>query len=108
MHESLRGLGTRLGANELAGHPLCDACGLLLLPRGGGQKHRRCDCCGLVVPAAARRHASDPWDVSQPYEHAALSKMRMPWPLVEQPTSVMPGRGGRSFRAGKRLLNDES
>ena len=33
--------------------------------------------------------------------------MRMPWPLVEQPTSVMPGRGGRSFRAGKRQMNDE-
>jgi hypothetical protein len=32
---------------------------------------------------------------------------RMPWPLPEQPTSVMPGRGGRSFRAGKRTLNDE-
>ena len=35
------------------------------------------------------------------------SQMRMPWPLVEQPTSVMPGRGGRSFRAGKRQMNDE-
>ena len=32
---------------------------------------------------------------------------RMPWPLPEQPSSVMPGRGGRSFRAGKRLLNSE-
>lgn len=32
---------------------------------------------------------------------------RAPWPLPEQPSSVMPGRGGRSFRAGKRLLNDE-
>ena len=32
---------------------------------------------------------------------------RMPRPLPEQPTSVMPGRGGRSFRAGKRVLNDE-
>lgn len=34
-------------------------------------------------------------------------QMRMPWPLPEQPTSVMPGRGGRSFRAGKRYLRDE-
>ena len=36
-----------------------------------------------------------------------LSAMRMPRPLVEDHSSVMPGRGGRSFRAGKRLLNDE-
>ena len=35
------------------------------------------------------------------------AQVRMPWPLPEQPTSVVPGRGGRSFRAGKRLLNDE-
>ena len=35
------------------------------------------------------------------------SKMRMPWPLAEQPSSVVPGRGGRSFRAGKRVMNDE-
>lgn len=36
-----------------------------------------------------------------------LSQKRMPRPLVEQESSVMPGRGGRSFRAGKRLLNNE-
>ena len=64
-------------AEDLCGHPLCDACGLLLLPRGGGAQFRRCDCCGLVVPAAAQRKASDAWDVSKPYEHAALSKARM-------------------------------
>ena len=33
--------------------------------------------------------------------------LKMPWPLPEQPSSVRPGRGGRSFRAGKRVLNDE-
>jgi len=33
--------------------------------------------------------------------------LKMPWPLPEQPTSVMPGRGGRAFRAGKRDLRDE-
>ena len=32
---------------------------------------------------------------------------RMPQPLPEAPGSVMPGRGGRSFRAGKRVMNDE-
>lgn len=36
-----------------------------------------------------------------------ISQMRMPKPVPEEPSSVMPGRGGRSFRAGKRLLNDE-
>ena len=50
-------------------------------------------------------------------DHAAMAfvelvdrpalRMRMPQPLPEQPSSVMPGRGGRSFRAGKRLLNSE-
>jgi len=35
------------------------------------------------------------------------SQLRVPRPLPEEPTSVMPGRGGRSFRAGKFLLNDE-
>ena len=32
---------------------------------------------------------------------------RMPWPLVEQPTSVYPGRGGRKWRAHRRDLRDE-
>jgi len=37
------------------------------------------------------------------------SMMRMPWPLPEQPTSTMPGRGGRAYRLGigKRDLRDE-
>ena len=33
--------------------------------------------------------------------------IKMPWALPEQPTSVVPGRGGRAFRAGKRDLRDE-
>ncbi|KOO32077.1 ribosomal protein l17 [Chrysochromulina tobinii] len=33
--------------------------------------------------------------------------LRMPYALPEQPQSVMPGRGGRSWRVGKRQLNDE-
>jgi hypothetical protein len=33
--------------------------------------------------------------------------LRMPYVLPEQPQSVMPGRGGRSWRVGKRQLNDE-
>ena len=37
----------------------------------------------------------------------SAGQMRVPWPLPEQPTSVMPGRGGRAFRAGKRLMNAE-
>ena len=32
---------------------------------------------------------------------------RMPWALPEQPTSVVPGRGGRRFRAGKRDMGRE-
>ena len=36
------------------------------------------------------------------------SKIRMPWALPEQPTSVNPGRGGRAFRAGKRDMRDET
>jgi large subunit ribosomal protein L17 len=35
------------------------------------------------------------------------SQMKIPWSLPEQPSSVVPGRGGRSFRAGKRQMNDE-
>ena len=34
-------------------------------------------------------------------------RLREPWPLPEQPQSVVPGRGGRSWRAAKREMNDE-
>ena len=33
--------------------------------------------------------------------------LKMPVPLPEQPQSVVPGRGGRSWRASKRVMNDE-
>jgi len=33
--------------------------------------------------------------------------LRTPWALPEQPQSVVPGRGGRSWRAAKRQMNEE-
>ena len=48
-------------------------------------------------------------------DHAAMAFVefvdrpmrRAPWPLPEQPQSVMPGRGGRAWRMGKRRMLDE-